>query len=114
MAVTREFVDYALGQMGRVLPVTGRRMFGGVGIYSEGVFFALIADDSVYLKVDDSNRRDFEGVGAGPFRPFGEAGPTMQYYELPGELLEEPTALRPWLESALQVARRAGKRSTRK
>jgi DNA transformation protein len=100
--------------MGRVLPVAGRSMFGGVGIYSEGVFFALIADDCVYLKADETSRESFERVGSGPFRPSGERGPTMQYYELPGELLDDPAALRPWLEKALQVARGVTKRVPRR
>jgi DNA transformation protein len=80
-------------------------MFGGVGIYSGDVFFALIADDTLYFKVDDSTRSDFEARGMGPFRPFGGAGGTMQYYQLPEDLLEDPEALRPWAEKAVAIAR---------
>ena len=105
MAVSAEFREYVLEQLGRVEPVTARSMFGGVGIYSRGLFFALIAGESVYLKVDDTNRPDFEAAGMGPFRPFGEEK-AMQYYELPAELLEEPDRLRPWVHKALDVARR--------
>jgi len=79
-------------------------MFGGVGIYSQGLFFALIANDVLYLKVDDLNRADFEAAGKGPFHPVGEK--PMGYYELPGELLEDPEELRPWVMKALEVARR--------
>ncbi len=106
MPVSAQFREFALEQMGRVEPVTGRGMFGGVGIYSSGLFFALIADDTVYLKVDDTNRADFEAAGMGPFRPFGDGSPAMHYYELPAELLEEPDRLRPWMHRALEVARR--------
>jgi DNA transformation protein len=80
-------------------------MFGGVGIYSGDVFFALIADDTLYFKVDDSTRSDFVARGMGPFRPFGDAGGTMQYYQLPEDLLEDPEALRPWAEKAVAIAR---------
>ncbi|HEV2150225.1 MAG TPA: TfoX/Sxy family protein [Longimicrobiaceae bacterium] len=110
MAVSREFRDYVLEQLGRVAPVTSRAMFGGVGIYSEGVFFALMDDDLVYFKTDDTNRPDFERAGKGPFRPFGEEAKPMRYHELPGELLEDPDQLRPWMEKALAVARSARKR----
>ena len=110
MPVTAGFRAYVLEQFGRVLPVTGKSMFGGVGIYTEGLFFALIADDLVYLKVDATNREDFERVGMLPFRPYGEGAVTMQYYELPGELLEDTEQLRPWLSKALVVARSKGKR----
>ena len=106
MAVSAEFREYVLEQLERVEPVTSRRMFGGVGIYSRGLFFALIGGDSVYLKVDDTNRADFEAAGMGPFRPFGDQTLVIQYYELPAELLEEPDRLRPWVHKALDVARR--------
>lgn len=82
-------------------------MFGGVGIYAGDLFFALIADDTLYFKVDDSNRPDFEARGMGPFRPFGEDGEVMQYYRVPEELLDDPEPLGAWAEKAILVARRA-------
>ena len=50
----------------------------------------------------------------GPFRPFGEGGEVMQYYELPAELLEDPEALGPWVDKAVDVARRAKRKSATK
>jgi len=89
-------------------------MFGGVGIYASDRFFALIADDTLYLKVDESNRPDFEARGMGPFRPYGEHREVMQYYEVPADLLDDPEALRPWAENAIAVAgRKKVKRSRR-
>jgi len=81
-------------------------MFGGVGIYAGDVFFALIAGDTLYLKVDDSPRTDFAERGMGLFRQYGEEGETIEYYELPGDVLEDADALRPWAEKAIAVARR--------
>lgn len=105
--MTPSFRAFVLEQLGRaVAGVRARAMFGGVGIYAGDRFFALIADDIVYLKVDDSNRGDFQARGMGPFRPYGETGETMQYYELPAELLDDPDALRPWAERAIAVAGR--------
>ena len=49
MPVTAEYREYVLEQLGRVAPVTHRSMFGGVGIYSDGIFFALMDDDTLYL-----------------------------------------------------------------
>ena len=80
-------------------------MFGGVGLYSGELFFALIAEDTVYFKVDESTRPDFEARGMGPFRPFGDTGGTMQYYELPEDVLEDPEALRVWAGKAIAIAR---------
>ena len=115
MPVTPSYRDFVLDQLGRVIPnVRGRGMFGGVGVYAGELFFALIDDDTLYLKVDDSNRPDFEARGMGPFRPFGEGGGVMQYFELPAEVLEEPDELRGWAEKAIEVARRAKKPSKRR
>jgi DNA transformation protein and related proteins len=88
-------------------------MFGGVGIYGRELFFALISDDALYLKGDDVSRTDFEARGMAPFRPFGEGGEVMQYYQVPGELLEDVEALRPWAELALAAAERKQRKGRR-
>ena len=111
MAVSPTFRTYVLDQLGRVATdIRSRSMFGGVGIYSGELFFALIDDDTLYLKVDDGNRPDFEAAGMGPFRPFGEGGEVMQYYEVPAELLDGGEQLGSWVEKAIDVARRARKK----
>lgn len=108
MGVSPSFKTFVLEQLARsVRDVRARPMFGGVGIYAGDLFFALIDDDTVYFKVDQSNRPDFEAAGMGPFRPYGEAGEVMQYYQVPDDLLEDADALRPWAEKAIGVARRA-------
>jgi DNA transformation protein and related proteins len=115
MPVSSSFRIFVVDQLGRVLPqVRTRGMFGGVGIYAGNVFFALIADDTLYFKVDDSNRADFEARGLGPFRPYGHGGEVMQYYEVPPDLLESPEDLRPWAEKAVAVARRKKRRGARR
>jgi DNA transformation protein and related proteins len=81
-------------------------LFGGVGLYCHGLFFALIDDDTLYLKVDDTTRPEFERIGSEPFRPFGDNSHVTQYYTLPAELLEDRDALRPWVEQAVAAARR--------
>ena len=113
MPVTAEYREFVLEQLGRVAPVTHRRMFGGVGIYSDGFFFALLDDDTTYLKVDDSNRGDFEAAGTRQFSPFKDERMSMNYYELPADLLEDADALRPWVLKAIDVARAARRRKKR-
>ncbi|HUR82739.1 MAG TPA: TfoX/Sxy family protein [Thermoanaerobaculia bacterium] len=104
MAVSPEFRDYVLDQLRAVTPVTSRAMFGGVGIYSRGTFFALIAEDVVYLKADDTTRPEFEERGCKPFTPYGKA--SMNYYELPEDILEDQDELRRWTRNALSAARK--------
>jgi len=112
MSISPSFRAYVLEQLGRGLRgVRGKAMFGGVGIYAEEVFFALIADDALYFKVDDSNRIDFETRRMEPFRPYGEDGEVMGYYCVPEEVLEDPDELRAWAEKAVLVARRAKART---
>ena len=113
MGVNPSFRTFVLEQLARATTnVRDRAMFGGVGIYSGELFFALIAEDTVYFKVDDTNRPDFEARGMGPFRPAGPDGEVMQYYAVPEELMEDPEALRLWVDRALAVARRKkGRRS---
>ena len=104
MAVTDEYLAYALDQLASVGPVQAKRMFGGAGIYCHGVMFALIADDVLYLKVDDTNRPDFEKAGMDPFRPYLDKSATMSYYEVPGDVLENKPTLTRWAQRALRVA----------
>jgi len=106
MAVTPSFRTFVEDQLSHIVPVRSRSMFGGVGLYAGEDFFGLVADDVLYLKVDDSNRPDYEERGLEPFRPYGEGGGTMQYYPVPDEALEDPDALRPWVEKAVAVARK--------
>lgn len=109
MAVSPGYLTFVLEQLGRVFPVTDRRMFGGVGLYAEGVFFALIADDRLYFKVDDTNRPAFEAAGMGPFRPYGDDR-AMAYFEVPVTVLEDVDVLREWAGAAVAVAQRAAAR----
>lgn len=108
MSVSPSYRTFVLEQLGRCsLRVRARSMFGGVGLYADELFFALIADDAVYFKVDDSNRPDFEARGLEPFRPYGEHGEVMGYFRVAEDLLEDPEALRAWADRAIAVARRA-------
>jgi DNA transformation protein and related proteins len=115
VSVSPSFRSFVLDQLARTTPgIRARSMFGGVGIYASDLFFGLVDDDTLYLKVDDSNRRRFEERGMGPFRPYGEQGEVMQYYEVPEDLLEDPEALRPWVEASIGVARDARRRKARR
>ena len=108
MSVSPGFQTFALDQLGRgITGIRSRRMFGGVGIYAHDIFFALLSDDTLYLKVDDANRGDFEARGMGPFRPFGEEGETMQDYQVPDDLIEDPEELAVWAGRSIDFARRA-------
>jgi len=112
MAVSNSYLEYILERLATVGSVTARRMFGGVGIYTGATFFALIDDDTLYFKVDNRNRPEFEAEGMTPFRPFGEDSYAMKYYSVPEHVIEDDQLLREWTVRALAAAtkRKAGKK----
>ena len=101
------FETFVLDQLAGLGDVTSKKMFGGVGIYCGGVFFAIIARDELYLKADDSTRSAFEAAGSRPFKPYPNRAGTMQYYSVPVDVLESAPELARRARKALAVARKA-------
>ena len=110
MSVSDEYLTYVIDQLECLGPVQSRRMFGGAGLYFEGLFFAVVADDILYFKVDDSNRADYEAAGMEPFQPFPDKNVVMQYYEVPIDVIENRDTLRDWAGKAVDVAERKAKK----
>jgi DNA transformation protein len=105
MAVSDDFRDYVLDQLQAAGRVAARRMFGGVGLYLDGLFFALIDDDTLYFKADDSNRARFERAGSKPFCPYPDRPEqAMGYWQVPAEVLEDAEELVAWAREAMMVA----------
>lgn len=87
--------------------LSARRMFGGYGIYHDGVMIGLISDEVLYLKVDDQSRERFRAADSGPFlyTRRGETVPTS-YWSVPEAAMESPQDMRPWLVLAYEAALR--------
>ena len=114
MPVSPNYQAFVLDQLRRVVPsVRAKRMFGAFGVYADELFFAVIDDDTLFFKVDDATRPEYEARGMPAFRPMKDMT-SMNYFQVPEEVLEDPEALRPWAEGALGVARRAKSTSKRK
>lgn len=102
------FRDEVVRHLNQVAPVTARGMFGGYGLYIEGMMFALIAHNTLYLKVDDENRSDFIAKHMGPFTYRGRSKPIqMSYYQLPDDVWHNLPQLAEWVEKAQAAGRRA-------
>lgn len=100
--------DDALRRLLLFGPVTARAMFGGYGLYMDGVMFALVARAALYFKVDEENRPDYDALGARPFSYDGRRGPIeMSYQEVPETIFADAQALSVWAGKALAAARRA-------
>jgi DNA transformation protein len=106
MKFSAGFKDYVLDQLEELGGVTARAMFGGLGIYREGLFFGIIADDVLYLKVDDSNRADYEAAGMRAFKPYAGRPTSMKYYAVPLEVLESRHDLVTWAKRSIEIAGR--------
>ncbi len=104
------YADFVLEQLEPLGGVGARRMFGGVGLFRDALMFGLIAADTLYLKVDDENRGNYEAAGAGPFLYTREGREiALSYYEAPAEMFDDPDALSDWARRAYEAALRAKK-----
>lgn len=115
MAADREFVGFVIESLQPLGPVAARRMFGGHGIFLDGLMFGLIADHQLYLKVDDGNRAAYEAQDLPPFTYIGKGKPTQtSYREAPSEALDDPEVLCAWGREAYGAALRADARKARR
>lgn len=115
MARKNEFGDYLLELLAPLDGVRLRAMFGGQGLFQNETMFGLIADDTLYLKVDGENQAQFEAAAMAPFTYRGKGKAIkMSYFETPPDALEDSEALMPWAESAIAASRRANKPKRRK
>ena len=108
------FEAFVLDQLADAGEIVSRRMFGGIGLYDSGVFFGIIANDTLYLKVDAKTRAAYEARGSSAFAPYPDRPATMQYYEVPVGVLESAPELVRWARDAVAVARRAAVAPTRR
>ncbi|MEZ5844003.1 MAG: TfoX/Sxy family protein [Hyphomicrobiaceae bacterium] len=108
-----EAVGEALAGLGAVKM---KRMFGGAGIWADGVMFALVVDDALYLKADDATRARFETEGLGPFCYEKKGGQVavMSYWRAPERLIDDADEMLEWARPALAVAQSAARRQAAK
>jgi DNA transformation protein and related proteins len=113
MANSADFIAHVLELMRPATRATARAMFGGHGVYADGIIVAIVVDDTVYFKTDDDNRGEFAALGMEPFEYATRDGArqVMSYHRAPDEALESPAAMAHWLRSAMGAAlRRANAR----
>jgi len=105
--VHHEFIRELFSPFG---PVTVKRMFGGAGIWSEGLMFGLAFDGAIFLKVDETSIPEFQREGSRPFvytraKSKGRVGrASLSYWRLPERLYDDPEELAVWAARALAIA----------
>ena len=111
------FIAHVLELMRPVAAASARAMFGGHGIYADGIIVAIVIDDVVYLKTDHVNRDEFTALGLEAFDYVTKDGErrVMSYHRAPDEALESPAAMAGWLRSAMGATlRRANAKPARR
>ena len=104
-----DFIRHLLDLLEGLGGVSARRMFGAHGLFRDGLMFGLVADDTLYLRVDDRTRAEYEARGLSPFC-YRRMGKTIAlgYCMAPEEALEDSEVLAAWARQACGAARRAG------
>ncbi|MEK7673247.1 MAG: TfoX/Sxy family protein [Patescibacteria group bacterium] len=112
MASSKDFAKYVTEDLLREIDgVSARAMFGGFGLYKNAVIFGIIVENVIYLKVDDSNKVDYEEFGSKPFTYAmrNSKMSTMPYWELPESVMEDPEKLTKWVEKSVAINKAAKK-----
>ncbi len=110
------FTELCIEMLSPLGPVRTRAMFGGRGIYVDGLFMALIDDGQLFLKADDTTRERFVAAGCAPFTYPMKDGThqSLSYYRPPEEALESPPLMLPWARLAFEAALRAANAKVKK
>lgn len=90
--------------------ITSRRMFGGHGIYHDGLMFGLVVNEQLYLKADTLSRHEFHALALPPFS-YLRQGKLMHlsYYLAPEDIFDDADAARYWVSLAFEAALRGRK-----
>ncbi|MGQ0533696.1 MAG: TfoX/Sxy family protein [Caulobacteraceae bacterium] len=114
------FHDFVKELFAGVGPVQVKRMFGGAGVYADGLMFGLLADDAIYLKVDEALKVELVAEGSGPFVWTPGTGLhkgeqiEFGYWRLPDAALDDPDEAAAWGRKALAVAKTKAKAKPKK
>lgn len=103
MKTSPEYLNFIMDKLALLDDIKSRSMFGGYGIFHLGLMFALISEDTLYFKVDESNRDMYKRAQSKLF-PHG-----ISYWEVPTEVLEENKRLFEWAKISIEIAQKAAK-----
>ncbi len=105
MTPQQAFADYVVEQMQAFGPVQARCMFGGRGVFRDGLMFALIINGQLYLKADELSKPAFAAQGLTPFTYLAQGQTrSLNYYTAPAEVFDSPDALLSWTRTAYACA----------
>jgi DNA transformation protein and related proteins len=105
MSVQPQYLAYVLEQLASLGALRSNRMFGGVGLYSDALFFGLIDDDTLYFKTDESNIAEYQARRMPRFMPFPDRPESvLGYHQVPADVIEDAELLVAWARKSVAVA----------
>ena len=115
MVASDSFAEFLREQLAPLGRVSMRRMFGKTGVFCDGVMFGVVADNMLYLRVDDHNRTAFKEAQSSPPLNYAKKGTIidLSFWRAPERLLDEPDELVDWARLALAAARRVAAKRKR-
>jgi DNA transformation protein len=114
MANSPRYMAFLIDWLSPLGQIDTRPMFGGNGLYCGGLTFALVASDTLYLKVDDETRPRYEAEKLKAFQPFPDKPGVMQYYTPPPSFFEDRDVMADWGRAAIAAAARKSSGSRKK
>lgn len=105
------FTEHILDLLSHFESIEARRMFGGEGIFQNGIMFAIVDEGKLYLKTDDTNRARFEAENLPPLTFSKRDGRTvtLSYHQCPDEALQRADTIAPWAELGIDASLRQKK-----
>ena len=116
MVASDSFTELLREQLAPLGPLAMRRMFGKTGVFCDGLMFGMVADDTLYFRVDAHNQATFKEAQSFPPLSYEKKGSTIDlaFWRAPDRLFDEPDELVAWARAALASARRVAARTERK
>ena len=115
MVASASFAEFLREQLAPLGRVTMRRMFGKTGVFCDGVMLGMVADNTLYFRVDDGNRAVFEEAASFPPLNYEKQGSLidLSFWRAPERLFDEPDEFVEWARIALAAARRVAVKNKR-
>lgn len=109
MPARNPYVDFLVGHFAPLGVIVSRAMFGGHCLYCDGTVFAIVANNTLYLKANEESRHRFLARGLQPFKPFENRDGVMSYYAAPPEIFEDEDAMKQWVGGSIEAASRSSR-----
>jgi DNA transformation protein and related proteins len=115
MVASDSFAEFLREQFSPLGRLAFRRMFGKTGVFCDGVMFAMVADNTLYVRVDDESKATFKEAAAFPPLNYSKKGFAIDlaFWRVPERLFDEPDELLVWARAALAAADRVARKRGR-